>query len=277
MSDENQRLETSGLARIGRRFSLAGRVALVTGGSMSIGRAIATGLAEAGADVAIQSSPRADAGLGLPQAALETQAAILALGRRCAVVEADFAEPGAAGRTVQAAAAALGRVDILVVCASVQTRQVLEAITDDELQRQVGINFAATVALLQAAVPAMAARGWGRVLSIGSVNETRPDPALGVYAALKAAQHNLIDNLARQYAPQGVMLNTLSPGLVATERNRWRRQDAAAWARIEAEINPLGRAARPEEMVGAALLLCSDAASFITGADVQVTGGGHLR
>lgn len=264
------------LSRVGRRFSLEGRTALVTGGAMSMGRAIAIGLAEAGADVAIQTAPAADAALNLGDAAEKTRAAIVALSRRCPVIAADFVEPGAAARAVKEAEAALGHIDILVVCASIQVRQPLAAIGTTDIDRQVAINFSSTIELLQAAVPAMAQRGWGRVLSIGSVNETRPDPELAVYAALKTAQHNLIINLARQYADRGVLLNTIAPGLVATERNRWRRQDLDDWARIQHGINPMHRAAEPEEIVGAALLLCSDAASFITGANLEMTGGGHL-
>lgn len=261
---------------LAQRFLIRDRCALVTGGSMSIGREIAIALAEAGADVAIQAAPAADAAVGLPDAASETQAEIAARGRRCAVIAADFSVAGEASRTVTEAQTALGKVDVLVICASVQTREALPHISTVALRSQFAINFAASVELLQAAVPPMAERGWGRVLSIGSVNEWRPEPTLSVYAALKAAQHNLIVNLARENASRGVLLNTLAPGLVATERNRWRRQDAADWERIQNAANPLHRAGRPDEMVGAALLLCSDAGSFITGANLQATGGGHL-
>lgn len=262
--------------RVAARFDLTGRRAFVTGGSMSMGRAIALGLAEAGADIAIQAAPGADAALGLPNAASDVQREIEALGGCCTVVEADFAQAGEALRAANAAMQALGGIDILVICASVQMREALPDISGAELQRQFAINFAATIELLQATVPAMAERGWGRVLSIGSVNELRPDRTLGVYAALKAAQHNLVINLARDYAARGVVLNTLAPGLVATERNRWRRQDEADWQRIQRGANPMGRAGLPDEIVGAALLLCSEAASFITGANLQATGGGHL-
>ena len=118
--------------------------------------------------------------------------------------------------------------------------------------------------------------GFGRVLTIGSVNQTAPESVLSVYAALKSAQHNLAINLAREYAPCGVTINNLSPGLIATERNKWRREDAAAWQAIETASCPMRRAGRPAEMAGAALLLCSEAGSFITGADLQATGGRHL-
>ncbi|SDR60768.1 NAD(P)-dependent dehydrogenase, short-chain alcohol dehydrogenase family [Rhizobiales bacterium GAS113] len=257
-------------------FDLTGRNALVTGGSVSIGRAIALQLAAAGADVAIQYSQAADARFRYPDAAARTCAEIAGLSRRAVAIAADFAKPGEASRCVAEASAQLGRLEILVICASIQSRQAFEALPADEIARHVAINFTATVELLQAALPAMAERGWGRVLSIGSVNQTRPDAELSVYAALKSAQHNLIINLARRYADKGVTLNTLSPGLVATERNRWRRKSAAQWRAIEQAANPMRRAGQPQDMVGAALLLCSQASSFITGADLQVTGGGHL-
>lgn len=263
-------------AALSRYFGLAGRRALVTGGSVSLGRAIALALAEAGADVAIQSARSADTAFGLPDAAEQTRADIMALSRRAVAIEADFAVTGEAARAVSDAVKALGGLDILVICASVQSRQELADIRRDEIDRQVSINFASTFELLQAALPGMAAQGWGRVLSIGSINQLKPDPQLGIYAALKAAQHNLIVNLARQYARRGVTLNTLSPGLIATERNRWRRQVSAEWEQIQQDANPMGRAGTPEEMVGAALLFCSPAAAFITGADLQATGGGHL-
>lgn len=261
---------------LARRFAIPGRRALVTGGSMSIGRAIALGLAEAGADVAIHHAVEADAAAGRPAAADEVAHEITARRVRALSLAADFREAGAARGVVEAVCAAFGGLDILVVCASVQARLALSAVTTAEIARQTAVNLAATVELLQGALPGMRARRWGRVLSIGSVNQTRPEPELGIYAALKAGQHTLMLSLARDAAPDGVTLNTLSPGLIATERNRWRRSDPAEWAAIQRAANPMARAGTPEDMVGAALLLCSDAGAFITGADLQATGGGHL-
>lgn len=255
---------------------MQGRRALVTGGSVSIGREIVLAFADAGADVAIHYAKAADEAFGKTGAAAETADAVHERGCRAAIIEADFEVAGEARRTVAEAAAALGGIDVLVVCASIQYRTEFDAVTPEQVDRQVKINFNATVELLQAALPPMKERGWGRVLTIGSINQTRPEAVLAVYAALKSAQHNLSINLARQYAPFGVMVNNLSPGLIATERNRWRRQDAAQWAEIQRAANPMGRAGRPEEIASAALLLCSEAASFLTGADLQVTGGHHL-
>ncbi|MFI4902815.1 MAG: SDR family NAD(P)-dependent oxidoreductase [Burkholderiales bacterium] len=263
-------------SRVAALFSMTGRRALVTGGSVSIGRAIALAFADAGADIAIHHSQAADDAFGKPDAASEVAALVRQRGRRCAVVEADFGKPGEGTRTVAEARKALGGVDVLVVCASIQYRTPFEQVTPEQTDRQVQINFKATIELLQAALPPMKERGFGRVVTIGSINETTPEPALSVYAALKCAQHNLAINVARQYAPFGVTVNNLSPGLIATERNRWRREDADAWAAIERNSSPMGRAGTPDEIASAALLLCSDAGSFITGADLQVNGGRHL-
>lgn len=255
---------------------MRGRRALVTGGSVSIGRAIALAFADAGADVAIHHCAAADVAFGKPDAARETAEQIAAGGGRAFVVEADFIVPGEAKRTVAAASDALGGVDVLVVCASIQYRVPFDDVTTEQIERQTRINFDATIELLRAALPPMKARGWGRVLTMGSINQTRPESVLSIYAALKSAQHNLAINLAKQYAPFGVTINNLSPGLIATERNKWRREDADAWAAIERDSSPVARAGTPDEMAGAALLLCSDAGSFITGADLQATGGRHL-
>jgi NAD(P)-dependent dehydrogenase (short-subunit alcohol dehydrogenase family) len=258
-------------------FSMTGRRALVTGASLSIGRSIALGLADHGAAVAIHYSAAADQAFGRPEAAQETLAGVESRGVSACVVEADLAQEGAGRQAVTAASTGLGGVDILVVCASVQTRTPFLDVRAEEIERQFQINFRATVELLQAALPGMKAQGWGRVLTIGSINQLRPEPELAVYAALKSAQHNLCINLAKQYAPFNVMINNLSPGLVATERNRWRRQDTGDWQKIQAAVTrPIGRAAQPDEMVGAAVLLCSDAASYIAGIDLMVTAGGHL-
>ena len=268
-------IDTNG-ARVARRFSMAGRRALITGGSLSIGRAIVLAFADAGADVAVQYAASADTSLQNKDAADTLATELTGRGTRHAFIESDFFQPGSGTRTVQEAERLLGGVDVLVLCASVQQREAFTEISDRELERQRRINFDASVELLRAGVGGMRTRGWGRILTIGSINQTNPDPDLAIYAALKSAQHNLCINLARQLAPHGVTVNNLSPGLIATARNAWRRVDADQWAAIQAEASPMGRAGTPDEIANAALLLCSEAGSFITGADLQATGGAHL-
>lgn len=271
-----ERRQSQQAAAIAERFSMQGRRALVTGGSLSIGRATTLAFADAGADVAVHYAPEADAAVGQPNAAAETVAEVEARGRRAVAIAADFAVAGEGSRTVAETMRLLGGIDVLVVCASIQYGTPFDEITPEQVDRQVKINFNATVELLQAAVRPMKAQGYGRILTIGSINQVRPEPVLAVYAALKSAQHNLAINLARQLAPFGITVNNLSPGLIATERNRWRRADMERWAEVERRISPMGRAGTAEEMANAALLLCSDAGSYITGTDLYATGGGHL-
>lgn len=269
-------IASANAARLASRFSMTGRKALVTGGSVSIGREIALVFAEAGADVAIQYARAADVAFGKEGAAAEALSELEARGSRAVAIEADFAQPGAATACAEEARRKLGGLDTLVICASIQYRTPFEEITEVEIERQIQVNFRATLELFRAVLPQMRANRFGRILAIGSVNQTAPESVLAVYAALKSAQHNLVINLAREYAPYGITINTLSPGLIATERNRWRRADAEAWRKIEEASSPMRRAGRPEEMAGPALLLCSEAGSFITGADLQATGGRHL-
>jgi NAD(P)-dependent dehydrogenase (short-subunit alcohol dehydrogenase family) len=116
----------------------------------------------------------------------------------------------------------------------------------------------------------MAERGWGRVVAVGSVQQVRPHPQMLVYAGTKAAQLNWTMNLARQYGGRGVTVNNLAPGAIRTARNeaQMRTEEAALVERI-----PAGRLGRPDDLAGAALLLCSDAGSYINGANLYVDGG----
>lgn len=251
--------------RVAERFSLAGRTALVTGSSRGIGKAMALGLAEAGADVVIHCSSAVTA-------AGEVRDQVLALGRRAGVVQADLAHVGAAARIFEPSRQLLGRIDILVLNASAQHRQAFEQVTPGELDEQFTVNFRGTFELLQLALPPMRRQGWGRVLTIGSVQERRPHPEMPVYAALKAATSNLVHNLARQVAAEGVTVNNLSPGVIDTDRNAQVLSDAASRERLADRI-PVRRIGQPDDCVGAALLLCSDAGRYITGIDLYVDGG----
>ncbi|MDQ6619197.1 MAG: SDR family oxidoreductase [Pseudomonadota bacterium] len=263
-------------APLAARFSMQGRRALVVGGSLGIGRAIVEAFAEAGASIAIAYSPAADALVGRGDSAAELLRALTDKGGHAALLDVDLAQPGEGARLVARAEAGLGGVDVLVIAASVQQREAFTDISPEQRERQTRINFHASVEMMQAVVPGMRGRAYGRILTIGSVNQTRPEPELAIYAALKSAQHNIVVNLARALAPDGITVNNLSPGLIATDRNRWRRVNMAEWREIEAKANPMHRAGTPREMAGAALMLCSDAGSFITGIDLQATGGGHL-
>jgi glucose 1-dehydrogenase len=250
-----------------RPFDLSGRVALVTGSSRGIGRAIALGLAGCGAAVAVHCGSRKDE-------AEVVAAQIAASGGKSACIAAELADPSACHALVTETAACLGPIDILVLNGSTEIRQDWLEISQAEFDRQVAVNLRSSLLLLQSAVPTMAERGWGRVVSMGSIQEARPGPRLMLYAALKCAQTSMIVNLARQYAARGVTLNNLAPGAIATERNAAVLADPDYRSRVEAQI-PSRRIGVPEDCVGACLLLCSDAGAYITGATLFVDGGWH--
>ncbi|MFV0382969.1 SDR family NAD(P)-dependent oxidoreductase [Paracoccus sp. (in: a-proteobacteria)] len=247
-------------------FDLTGRAALVTGSSRGIGAAIAQGLAAAGARVFAHGQSSASA--------VGTVAAIAGAGGRAEAVAGDLARPGQGEALIRECEARAGALDILVINASVQINAPLAGVTEADLALQIDVNLRATIDMLRACLPPMAARGWGRVVGIGSVNQSAPKPVVTAYAATKAAQHNLIQSQARAYAGTGVTLNTLSPGLIDTDRNAGRKlSDPAGWDAYVAQVNWMGRAGLPGEMVGAALLLASDASSFMTGEVITLSGG----
>ena len=130
--------------------------------------------------------------------------------------------------------------------------------------------------ILQETIPFMRERGWGRIITIGSVQESAPSAEMPIYAMTKAAQENLVRNLAVANAPYGITVNNVAPGLIRTDRNAFRRKDMDAWNRLAAQANPIGRAGLPEDIAPAVLYLASDAASFVTGATLQITGGAHI-
>jgi NAD(P)-dependent dehydrogenase (short-subunit alcohol dehydrogenase family) len=247
-------------------FDLTGRVALVTGARREIGRAIATALAGLGAMLAIHHR-------GTPEEQADADEAVAAIhnaGGKAQDFAADFVQADAGRKLADDVVGALGRVDILVLNASIELVEGFEEISGEHFDRQVNVNLRSSFELLQALVPPMAARGWGRVVTIGSVQQQRPHPRMFVYAGSKAMQHNWARNLSRQYGRQGVTVNNLAPGAIATARNQ--AQLTTERAAIEARI-PVGRVGTPGDLIGAAMLLCSDAGSYINGADFYVDGG----
>lgn len=247
-------------------FSLKGRTALVTGSSRGIGAAIAQGFAAYGARVVLHGQAEG--------ATASIEATIREAGGEACSIHGDLSAVRAGREVIERAEATAGPIDILVINASAQVNGAFEQVTPEEVAVQLDVNLRSTIDMLQAVLPSMADRGWGRVVNIGSINQIRPKAIVSIYAATKAAQHNLIQSLARDYAPKGVLLNTLAPGLVDTDRNAGRRDaDPEAWADYVRTLNWMGRAGRPDEMIGAALFLASDACSFVTGETLVLSGG----
>jgi len=245
-------------------FSVAGRVALVTGARREIGRAIALALAAQGAKVIVHHA-------GGEEEARDAAEVVAAIGSdQSRAVAADFSREGEAARLAEVAGTIFGAVDILVLNASIEILEDYRAISRATFDRQIAVNLASTLDLLQKLTPSMAERRWGRVLTIGSIQQDLPHPMMLVYAGAKAAQLNWVLNLARQLGPSGVTVNNLAPGAILTARNRTQlRTDGEAYI----SRTPLGRVGAPDDLVGAALLLCSDAGRYITGVNLFVDGG----
>lgn len=247
-------------------FGLKGKTALVTGSSRGIGAAIAKGLACAGADVIVHGSTTGSTS----QVAEEVKQ----FGSTVWELSAELASQGAGKKLIADANTVTGGVDILVINASAQINAALQDLNSEDIDTQVNVNFRATLDMLQACLPQMANRGWGRVINIGSINQLRPKSIVTAYAATKAAQHNLVQSQAREYARGGVLINTLAPGLIDTDRNLDRKlKNPDQWQAYVNEVNWMGRAGETSEMVGAAIFLASDACSFMTGESMYLTGG----
>lgn len=241
------------------------RRALVTGASRGIGRAVALAFAGAGADVAVHYHTNRVA------AGAVTDAISLA-GRRAPLLQADLAEPGAARRLAAAAELSLGGVDILVLNAAVHQRYPFAETPAEAFAVQVETGFRSALELCGVLVPLMSARGFGRIIAIGSVQARRPHPQLAVYAAMKAALGNLMRNLAKEWASHGITANVISPGLIDTDRNDAIKRDREVYRALIASI-PLGRAGDVGEVAPLALLLACPAGAYVTGSDIFVDGG----
>jgi NAD(P)-dependent dehydrogenase (short-subunit alcohol dehydrogenase family) len=243
---------------------LTGRRVLVTGSSQGIGLAIAKALAGCGARVCI-NAPVPDAELDL--ACREAGGAV--------GVAADLTRPDDVEQLVAAVTDAFGGLDILVLNAALQERQPWSGFDRASIDRQWEINLQANYRLIQAFVPAMAERGFGRLIAIGSIQQLREHPQMLVYAASKAALESMVRNIARQVAGQGVTCNVLAPGAIATARNREALADPGYRDAVLARI-PAGRLGTPEDCAEVALFLASNAARYVTGTTLFVDGGMHL-
>ncbi|NLF67919.1 MAG: SDR family oxidoreductase [Candidatus Anammoximicrobium sp.] len=247
------------------KLSLAGKRALVTGSSQGIGRSIAVALAEFGADVMVHCARSVAKAEAVCQE-------VEAFGVRSGVTVADLAEPEAAAKIRADTLAALGPVDVLVLNASVQIRKPWPEITREEYRQQLDVNLGASLWLIQQFVPDMQRAKWGRIVTLGSVQQARPHPEMLVYSATKAGLENLVRNLAPQLAPDGITINNLAPGAIATVRNEQVLADESYLRRVLQKI-PAGFIGDPGDCAGLAVLLCSEAGRYITGQNLFVDGG----
>lgn len=238
---------------------LNGKKVLITGSSQGIGLAIAKGLSEAGAKVFLNGTNEEKA----KNAAKQIRGAEVAV--------CDLSLPDCADRLYEKT----GDVDILILNASIQCRKAWNEITDEEFDKQIAVNFKASLKLIQKYGPYMQKQAWGRIITIGSVQQRKPHKDMLVYAAAKSAQENMVRNLAKQLAPFGITVNNVAPGVIETPRNDEALADEAYAKQVISGI-PCGYTGKPEDCVGLVLMLCSDEGRYMTGEDIFIDGGMKL-
>jgi NAD(P)-dependent dehydrogenase (short-subunit alcohol dehydrogenase family) len=245
-------------------FDLAGRVALVSGGGGGLGAAIAAGLADFGARLAI--------------ADLDIEAATRAArmcdrpGYESLALSLDVTNPVMVQDVVDEVEDLCGRIDILVNAAGMNIRRPATEYTPEEWLRVINTNLSGVFYVTQAVARVMLPRGYGRILSIGSVSSLLGHPYHAPYAATKGGIAIMTKSLATEWAPRGITVNALGPAYTETGLTRDFLKDPERRQRITATI-PMGRLGTPEDLVGAAVYLCSDAARFVTGQTLYIDGG----
>lgn len=245
-------------------FDLTGRVALVTGGNKGLGKAMARGLAEAGADVLIASRNEPELKSALDEVLAGT-------GRRGAYCVTDVSVRAEVKTLAQFALEKMGRVDILVNNAGMNAPQAIDAVTDDMWDRVLEVNLSSVMALTRELVPQMKSRRWGRVVHISSIMGQVSKERRNVYSATKSALMGLARASALDLGPFGITVNCIAPGPFMTDMPMSVLSDPEKQA--FADRTALGRWAQPAELVGPVLMLCSEAGSYVTGQTLFVDGG----
>jgi 3-oxoacyl-[acyl-carrier protein] reductase len=246
------------------RLSLAGRTALVSGGSRGIGRAVCVLFGRLGARVAVNY--RADEG-----AARETVTAVAAEGSKAVALRADLSSPAEADRLVAEAEAALGPLDVVVANHGIWKRAPLETMTPEQWDETIRTNLGGAHALARAAARRMIPRGKGSIILIASTAGQRGEPEYSHYAASKGGLLAFTKSLAAELSPHGIRVNAVAPGWVETDMTREALK--APGAAADLRKIPLGRAGRPEEIAGPVAFLASDLASYVYGEILAVNGG----
>lgn len=249
-------------------FNLSGRVALVTGGSRGLGLAMARGLAEAGADVLIAGRQMATLDLALEKI-------LGGLNVRGGALAVDMLDRGQVAALARQAEEALGRVDILINNAGDNRPQAIDQIEDEDWDRILELNLTSCMALTRGLVPGMKQRGWGRVIYISSIMGMASKEGRNSYSASKAALLGLARANALDLGAYGITVNCLAPGPFLTDLPGQLLSDAQK--RAFADRTALGRWGQPPELVGPALLLASEAGSYITGQVLVVDGGTLIK
>lgn len=247
-------------------FDLAGKIAVVTGGSRGIGRAASIALARAGAHVLVNYRSN-------EEAAKETLRLIEEAGGTGETLGFDVADPESVDTAVKGAVKRHGHIDILVNNAGISIDQLLLRVSAKDLEMTWATNVNGAIFCSKACIRSMMRNKWGRIISLSSVVAESGNAGQVVYSSSKAALLGMTRSLAREYASRGITVNAVAPGFIETDMTA----DLPETARqgIVAQT-PLGRIGRPEEVAAAVVFLASEEASYITGQVVRVNGGMHV-
>ncbi|MBP3391017.1 MAG: SDR family oxidoreductase, partial [Clostridia bacterium] len=237
------------------------KTALVTGSSRGIGRAIAIRLAQDGYKVIVHGAENI-------AKANETKQIIEQNGGVAETIVSDLTDLNSTRKLCEK----VKEVDVLILNASVQYRTPWQDISVDACQKQLNCNFVSSMMLIQVVADNMKKNGWGRIVTIGSVQEAKPHPDMLVYSASKAAQTNMMKSLSLQFAKDGITVNNVAPGVIYTDRNVEALSDPEYAKKVTDSI-PVGFYGEPEDCAGIVSLLCSDEGRYITGQNIFVDGG----
>jgi len=247
-------------------FDLAGKIAVVTGGSRGIGRATSVALAKAGAHVLVNYHRN-------EEAAKETLRLIEEADGQGEILGFDVADPESVDRAVKEAIERHGRIDILVNNAGISVDRLLLRVSTEDLETTWATNVNGAIYCAKACIRPMMKKRWGRIINLSSVVGESGNAGQVVYSTSKAALLGLTRTLAREYASRGITVNAVAPGFIETDMTA----DLADSARQGIiHQTPLGRIGRPEEVATAVLFLASEEASYITGQVIRVNGGMHV-
>ena len=244
-------------------IDLTDKVAVVTGGSRGIGRAIALKLASLGAKVVVNYRVNAEA-------AQEVVEAIKAQGGEAIAVQADVRNADDAKRLVQTAQSTYGRLDILVNNAGIHRDNLLVRMSEEDWDAVMDTNLRGTFNCTKAAMRPMMKQRYGRIVNITSVSGLAGNPGQANYSAAKAGLVGFTKAVAKEVGPRKITVNAIAPGYITTDQTAYLPEE---WKAKAIEMTPLGRAGSPEDIANAVAFLASDEAGFVTGVVLRVDGG----